>query len=151
MSAPDNPPPKIAPDSSVLIAGFVSSHRFHQAVLPTLVEVAEGGSLIAHTIAEAYSVLSAPGGVYRAEPRAVLDYLDQFLGKGPPIPVAPAAYREALDLLVANGRPGGGVYDALIGLAARDAEVALASLDGRAQPIYELCGTDVRILADIAR
>lgn len=151
MIAPDSSAPTIAPDSSVLIAGFVSSHRFHQAVLLSLAEVAERGSLIAHTIAEAYSVLSAPGGIYRAEPRAVFDYLDQFLGEGPPIPVSPAAYRKALDLLVANGRPGGAVYDALIGLAARDAEVTLASLDGRAQPIYELCGTDVRILADIAR
>lgn len=141
----------IAPDSSVLIAGFVSSHRFHRAVLPSLAEVAAHGNLIAHTIAEAYSVLSAPGGIYRAEPRAVLDYLDQFLEKGPPIPVPAAAYREALDLLVAGGRPGGAVYDALIGLAARDAEVTLASLDGRAQPVYELCGTDVRLLADVVR
>jgi toxin FitB len=144
-------PAAIAPDSSVLIAGFVSSHRFHQAVLPALAEVAERGALIAHTIAEAYSVLSAPGGVYRAQPRAVLDYLDQFLGEDAPIPVLPAAYREALDLLVANGRAGGAVYDALIGLAARDAALTLASLDARAQPVYELCGTDVRLLADIDR
>jgi predicted nucleic acid-binding protein len=151
VSGPRGSATAIAPDSSVLIAGFVSSHRFHQAVLPVLAEVAERGSLIAHTIAEAYSVLSAPGGVYRAEPRAVLDYLDQFLGGDPPIPVTPGAYRKALDLLVANGRPGGAVYDALIALAARDAKVTLGSLDTRAQPIYELCGADVRILADAAR
>lgn len=81
----------------------------------------------------------------------MLGYLDQFLGGAPPIPVAPTAYREALDLLVAGGRSGGAVYDALIALAARDAEVTLASLDGRAAPIYELCGADVRILADVAR
>lgn len=149
MSVRKGAAPTIAPDSSVLIAGFVESHRFHRAVLPALAEIAERGNLIAHTIAEAYSVLSASGGVYRAEPRAVLDYLDQFLAEGPPIPVAPAAYREALDLLVADGRPGGAVYDALIGLAARDAGVTLASLDGRAQPVYELCGVDVRMLADI--
>lgn len=140
----------IAPDSSVLIAGFVSSHRFHRAVLPALAEVAERGSLIAHTIAEAYAVLSAPAGIYRAEPRAVLDYLDQFLAGEEPFPAPSGAYRKALDLLVANRRPGGAVYDALIGLAARDAEVTLASLDGRAQPVYELCGTDVRFLADVA-
>lgn len=151
MSAPEGPAPTIAPDSSVLIAGFVESHSFHRAVLPALAEVAERGGLIAHTIAETFSVLSAPAGVYRAEPHAVLDYLDQFLAGRQPIPIAPAAYREALDLLVANDRPGGAVYDALIGLAARDANATLASLDARAQPVYELCGADVRILADFTR
>jgi len=96
--ASDSPAPTTAPDSSVLIAGFLSSHRFPEAVLPSLAEVVARGNLIAHTIAETYSVLSAPGGIYRAEPRAVLDYLDQFLGGDPPIPVLPSAYREALDL-----------------------------------------------------
>jgi predicted nucleic acid-binding protein len=137
----------IAPDSSVLIAGFVAGHRFHEATLPSLAEVAARGGLIAHTIAETYSVLSAPGGIYRAEPRAVLDYLAQFLGEGSPIPVLPAAYREAIDLLAGNGRPGGAVYDALIALAARDAEVTLVSLDTRAAPTYELCGVDAKLLA----
>ena len=32
-----------APDSSVLIAGFVPSHRFQEAVLPSLAEVVRGG------------------------------------------------------------------------------------------------------------
>ncbi len=138
-----------APDSSVLIAGFIPSHRFHEAVLPSLAEVAAHGSLIGHTMAETYSVLSTPGGIYRAEPRSVVEYLDQFLDEGSPIPVMSAAHREAIDLLAANGRPGGAIYDALIGLAARDAEVTLVSLDGRAAPIYELCGVDVQLLAGV--
>jgi len=66
-------------------------------------------------------------------------------GRGPP------SHREALDLLAAANRAGGAVYDALIGLAARDAEVTLLSLDARAQPVYELCGAQVRILADLDR
>jgi predicted nucleic acid-binding protein len=139
----------IAPDSSVLIAGFVSSHRFHEAALPSLAEVAARGSLIAHTIAETYSVLSTPGGIYRADPRPVVEYLDQFLGGGSPIPVLPAAHLEAIDLLATNGRPGGAVYDALIALAARDAELTLVSLDRRAAPTYELCGADAQLLAGV--
>ncbi len=138
-----------APDTSVLVAGFVSSHRFHKVAIASLAAVKEGGSLIAHTIAESFSVLTSTSGVYRAEPAAVRDYLAQFLD-GEAIPIRPAAHREALDLLVSAGRPGGAVYDALIGLAARDAEVTLLSLDTRAQPVYELCGTDVRILPGIA-
>lgn len=108
--------------------------------------VAADGSLIAHTIAETYSVLSGPTGIYRVEPRAVVEYLDQFLGGELPIPVMPQAYRKALDLLASNNRPGGAVYDALIALAAHDAKVTLVSLDRRAAPIYELCGADTRFL-----
>lgn len=137
----------IAPDSSVIVAGFVPSHRFHEAAVPALVEVKERGSLIAHTVAEAYSVLSAPGGIYRAESRAVVSYLDQFLADRPPILVPAAAYREALETLVAANRAGGAIYDALIALAAREAKATLATLDARAAPIYELCRADVRFLA----
>ena len=68
-----------APDSSVLIAGFIPSHRFHEAASSALAEVRANGSLIAHTIAETYAVLSAPGGVYRVEPDLVVAYLGQFV------------------------------------------------------------------------
>ena len=137
-----------APDTSVLVAGFVSSHRFNGDALAALGQVRRRGNLIAHTIAEAYSVLSAPGGVYRAEPAAVVAYLDQFVAEEP-IPVRPSSYREALGLLASGGRAGGAVYDALIGLAARDAGVTLLSLDARAQPVYELCGARVRTVAEL--
>jgi toxin FitB len=139
----------IAPDTSVLVAGFVSSHRFHGDVLAPLAEARDAGGLIAHTIAETFSVLTAAGGVYRAEAAAVLAYLDQFLAGEEPIPTPPAAYRQALDLLSVANRAGGAVYDALIGLAASNAGATLLSLDARAQPVYELCGADVRLLADL--
>ncbi len=136
-----------APDSSVLIAGFVPSHRFHEAVLPSLAEVVRGGGgLIAHTIAETYSVLSSPAGPYRAEPSAVVAYLEQFLSGGPTIAATSAAYRRALDLLSAAGRSGGAIYDALIALAAVDAGAVLVSLDRRAERVYGLCGAEVRFL-----
>ena len=138
----------IVPDSSVLVAGFVASHRFHAVALPSLVKVKEDGNLIAHTLAETYSVLSAPGGIYRAEPRAVVEYLEQFLGSGLPLAVSPGAYREALGLLADNGHSGGAVYDALIALAARDARATLVSLDRRAAPVYALCEADTRLLAE---
>ena len=136
----------IAPDSSVLIAGFVPSHQFHEAVLPALGDVARHGGLIAHTIAETYSVLSSPAGPYRAEPGAVVAYLDQFLSSGPAIATASAAYRKALDLLSVAGRSGGAIYDALIALAALDAGVTLVSLDRRAERVYGLCGAEVQFL-----
>jgi predicted nucleic acid-binding protein len=138
----------IVPDSSVLVAGFVAGHRFHEAAISVLAEVRSGGCLVAHTMAETYAVLSAPGGIYRAESGAVVAYLDQFAASTSPIQPQPDAFREALDLLAREGRVGGAIYDALIALAARDAEATLVSLDRRAEKIYELCGVEARLLPD---
>jgi predicted nucleic acid-binding protein len=55
---------------------------------------------------------------------------------------------EALELLCREERSGGSVFDALIALAARDADATLVSLDRRARPIYELCEVEFRLLDD---
>lgn len=136
----------IVPDSSVLVAGFVPGHRFHEAALSALAEVRSSGSLIAHTTAETFAVLSGPGGIYRAKADAVVAYLGQFLQGSSPIQPRPGSYLEALGLLSDHGRSGGAIYDALIGLAARDAGAELVSLDGRAGRTYALCGVEVRLL-----
>lgn len=135
----------IAPDSSVLIAGFIPSHRFHEVAISALAEVRADGCLVAHTTAETYSVLSAPAGPYRVEPSAVLAYLEQFLDRAP-IQPRPEAYREALDLLSRHNRGGGVVYDALIALAVREAGMTLVSLDRRAEPTYAICDVEARQL-----
>jgi toxin FitB len=134
------------PDTSVLIAGFIPGHRFHEVAIAALSEVLADGCLVAHTTAETYSVLSAPAGPYRVEPSAVLGYLDQFLGRSP-IQPRPGAYREALGLLAGSDRAGGAVYDALIALAAREAGATLVSLDRRAEPTYAACGVESTQLA----
>jgi len=104
------------------------------------------GTLVAHTMAEAYAVLSAPGGAYRADSSVVVEYLDEFLADSGPILPRPGAYREVLGLLSGDGRGGASVFDALIAVTARDAGATLVSLDRRAKPVYELCGADVRFL-----
>jgi toxin FitB len=135
----------IVPDTSVLVAGFVPGHEFHEAAESALAEVLDEGCLIAHTTAETFSVLSAPAGAYRVEPSAVTAYLSQFLDGAAPIQPRPEAYREALDLLADHGRPGGAIYDALIALAARDAGAELVSLDRRARRTYGICGVESRL------
>ncbi len=137
----------IAPDTSVLVAGFVPGHLFHAEAVSALVEVKAGGSLVAHTMAETYSVLSSPSGPYRVEPGAVVTYLDQFLDRAEPIQPRPRSYREALGLLGERDRAGGAVYDALIALAVRDAGATLVSLDRRAERTYAACGIEARLLA----
>lgn len=135
----------IAPDTSVLVAGFVPGHQFHDAAAEALAEVRSAGYLVAHTMAETYAVLSAPSGPYRVEPGAVVAYIDQFLGRVP-IQPQPDAYREAIALLGDRNRPGGVIYDALIALAARDAGATLVSLDLRAERTYAACGVEARLL-----
>lgn len=137
----------IAPDTSVLVAGFDPDHQFHAEAVPVLVDVKASGRLVAHTMAETYSVLSSPGGPYRFEPGAVVAYLDQFIERSDPIQPRIGSYREALDLLGTRSRAGGAVYDALIALAARDAGVSLVSLDRRAERTYAACRVEARILA----
>jgi predicted nucleic acid-binding protein len=136
----------IVSDSSVLVAGFIFDHPFFALAEPALVEVREEGRLVAHTMAETYAVLSASGGVYRAEPGTVVAYLDGLLQSSAPIQPRPEAYREALELLSGEGRGGASVYDAVIALTARDADATLVSLDRHARPTYELCGAAVRFL-----
>ncbi|HSS04415.1 MAG TPA: PIN domain-containing protein [Solirubrobacterales bacterium] len=138
----------IVPDTSVLVAGFVSSHRFHEVAISALAGVRREGGLIAHTTAETYAVLSGSSGFYRVEPSAAVAYLDQFLAGAGLIQPRPEAYREALDLLAEGQRGGGVIYDALIALAARDAKATLVSLDRRAERTYELCGAEARLLDD---
>jgi predicted nucleic acid-binding protein len=135
------------PDTSVLVAGFIPSHRFHEAAISALAEVQSDGCLVAHTMAETYSVLSAPSGPYRVEPGTVVAYLDQFLDRATPIQPRPQAYREALDLLAGHDRGGGAIYDALIALAAREAGATLVSLDLRAERTYAACGVEAKQLA----
>lgn len=98
----------IAPDTSVLIAGFVANHPFHAEAESALAEVRKDGRLIARTTAETFAVLSSPGGVYRAEPEAVVDYLDEFVDGGAAL-VQPrsGSHREAFRLLLDAGRAGG--------------------------------------------
>lgn len=130
----------------MLVAGFDPRHPFHAEAVPVLVEVKASGRLVAHTMAEAYSVLSSPSGPFRFESEPVVAYLDQFLERSDPIQPRIGSYREALDLLGAHNRAGGAIYDALIALAARDADITLVSLDRRAEPTYAACGVEAKML-----
>lgn len=138
----------IAPDTTVLVAGFDPDHPFHAEAVPVLVDVKGRGRLIGHTMAETHAVLSSPSGPFRFEPGAVLAYLDQFLEGSDPIQHRPGSYREALRLLGERNQPGAAVFDALIALAARDGDVTLVSFDRRAERTYAACGVEARILPE---
>ncbi len=136
----------IVPDSSVLVAGYVAEHDFYDVAKAAVFEVRTEGRLVAHTMAETYALLSAPAGVYRVDPPAVLEYLKTLLDDSLPVQPRPGSYLEALELLSGEGRGGATIYDALIALTARDAGATLISLDRRARSTYELCGVEFRFL-----
>lgn len=135
-------------DTSVLVAGFSAEHEFHESVQPHLAEVLGQGRLISHTIAETYSVLSSPSGVFRAEPSAVAQYLNQFTEARKPIEIGSGLYLEAVERLADQGRGGGMIFDAVIALGARESNSTLVTVDRRALPVYEACGTVVRMIGN---
>jgi predicted nucleic acid-binding protein len=133
----------IAPDSSVLIAGATPGHPFHDQALPTLPTIRSKGRLIAHTMAEAFSVLTRQA---NARPTAdVLRYLDQFL-QHKPVGLPPASYAKVLKALADGGISGGAIYDGLIAAAAKQSGLRLLSLDRRAARTYAMLGADYEIL-----
>lgn len=136
----------IVPDTSVLIAGFDSTHPFFSEAEEALADVARGGRLVAHTMAETFAVLSSAGGPYPALPQDVVAYLAPFL-RADPIGISPGDYPRALEELTAAGVTGGAVYDGLIGLAAREHGSELVSLDIRASRTYERLRVPFRLLA----
>lgn len=131
----------LAPDSSVLIAGYDLDHAFHAEAERTLAAVRRSGVLIAHTMAESFAVLT--GGPYVANPVVVLAYLGQFQAVAG---IRPDEYPGRLRELATVGVGGGALYDGLIALGARGAGATLASLDHRAAPTYERCGVQFRLL-----
>lgn len=133
-----------APDTSVLVAGFDSSHPFHEHAQKALGEVRLRGRLVAHTLAETFAVLTAAG-PYALPGATVLAYLDRFLDREP-IALEPTVYAQALGELADAGLVGGAVYDALIAISARDAGATLVSLDRRAAATYRRCSARFEIL-----
>jgi len=133
-----------APDTSVLVAGFDSTHPFHEPAQQTLAEVRRSGRLIAHTLAETFAVLTAAG-PYGFRPAPVVTYLGAFLDRDP-IALGPAAYARAVVEIGRFGVLGGAIYDALIALAAQEGGALLVSLDRRASATYRRCEADFELI-----
>lgn len=134
-------------DTSVLIAGFDSTHPFFARAAAALGAVRRDGRLVAHTISETFAVLSAPASPYPAGPQDVMAYLEPFLGRDP-VGIAADRYPAAVSELASLGIVGGAVYDGLIAIAARDNAAELMSLDVRAARTYEQVGVRHQLLID---
>jgi toxin FitB len=129
----------VAVDTSVAIPLLVRSHHHHAAVVRWW-----GGQQVAlsgHALAETYSVLTRLPGDARLAPADAARLLDARFSS--PLMLSASRSRKLPDTLSRLGIAGGAVYDALVALAAREHDVALATRDARARGTYDAVGAEV--------
>ncbi|OBJ04591.1 ribonuclease [Mycobacterium alsense] len=132
----------IAPDTSVLVAGFATWHEGHDSAALAL---SRGVRLIAHTALETYSVLTRLPPPHRVAPAAAYAYLADITSRDYLTLDAPS-HRGLVGHLAEYGVTGGASYDALVGLTARTAGATLLTRDARALTTYERLGVDVELV-----
>jgi predicted nucleic acid-binding protein len=123
----------IAPDTSILIAGFATWHEGHESAIRVL---SRGVQLIAHTAVETYSVLTRLPPPHRVAPLAVHAYLAD-LTSSDYLTLDANSHRGLLDHLAEHAVGGGATYDALVGFTAKAAGATLLTRDLRAVRTYE--------------
>lgn len=132
----------IAVDTSVAVAAFGEWHRLNGSARAVL---DDGVALPVHAMLETYAVLTGFPPPHRAAPGLVDAWLDDRFQTLLPAP-SPDEQRRLLHQLTSAARIGGAVYDALVGLTAKSAGLALVTADSRAARTYDLVGVDVRHL-----
>ncbi len=136
--------PDLLVDTSVAVALVVADHEHHAETVEALGERRLG--LAGHAAFETFSVLTRLPPPARRSPQVVARLLatnfpdSRFLSAD--------AAKALLDGLVGAEIAGGSVYDALVGAAAAEHGVVLATRDRRALDTYRALGVDVEVLPD---
>ncbi len=133
----------VALDTSVAIPLVVQTHRAHATVVHWWAR--REVSLSGHALAETYSVLTRLPGDLRLEPAAAARLLGERFAE--PFLLGRAAASHLPHVLSRLGVAGGAVYDAMVGLAAAEHDVELATRDARAKATYERVGVRVVVVA----
>lgn len=123
-------------DTSVLVAAFASWHPGHEAALAALdsdVVAAE------HSLLETFSVLTRLPPPHRIAADIAASWLQERL-QGRAVRPKATSVITLPETAASLGISGGAIYDALIGLTARDADAPLLTRDLRAVRTYELLG-----------
>jgi predicted nucleic acid-binding protein len=135
--------PDLLVDTSIAVALAVADHEQHEPTFRTLGDRRLG--LAGHAAFETFAVLTRLPPPMRRTPRTVARLLaadfphSRFLG------AEEAA--ALLDELHTIGIAGGAVYDALVGAAAREHGLILATRDRRALETYRALGVRVEVLS----
>jgi predicted nucleic acid-binding protein len=132
----------VAVDTSVAVPLVVRSHHDHAAVVRWW--NGQQVALSGHALAETYSVLTRLPGDARLAPADAARLLNARFSA--PLLLSGAQGRKLPDTLSRLGIAGGAVYDALVALAAKEHEVALATRDARARGTYDAVGVKVIVV-----
>lgn len=130
-----------AVDTSVVVPLLTRAHPLHQRV--TRWAEGRGLAISGHAEIESFSVLTrlrAPFGLDAVSARTALR--TGFLDTVHPDPA------RSMSRIAEAGVTGGAVYDALVALAAVDADLPLATLDVRAYPTYGRVGARFALVAE---
>lgn len=129
-------------DTSVCVPAFLRTHPHHAIVVARLTD--QPWRLTTHSAAETYAVLTRAPGDARVAPSDAARLMRT--ASGPPVPLPEEIATAIAEHLAPLGITGGAVYDALVGLAAREAKLPLLTRDARALPTYAALGVDVEII-----
>jgi len=135
-------PPDILVDTSVAIALLLRDHMLHDATIDALAQRRLG--LAGHAAFETVSVLTRLPAPARRAPAVVARLVGEnfpgsrFLSAG--------GAERLLTELGPSRITGGAVYDALVGGAAREHRLPLATLDRRALDTYRALAVEVEVL-----
>lgn len=130
-------------DTSVAVPLLVRTHPAHDTVHAWL--SARRFALCGHAEVETFSVLTRLPGDLRLDGPSVVRLMTE--GFAAVLRVDPAHQQTPALRIAACGAVGGAVYDALVALAAVDADVTLVTRDARALPTYRQVGADVAVIA----
>ncbi len=143
---------RVAVDTSVLVAAFLSWHEFHEAAVEALASALAAGSLVvpAPVLVEAYSVLTQLPAPHRLAPEDALELLRKNLARVPQSSApSGAALWDLLDRLAEAGVRGGAVYDAVIAASAATAGATkILTLNGRDFERLSPAGLEVVVPGD---
>ena len=126
----------------MVVAGFASWHEGHEAATAAL---SRRPRLPAHAALESFSVLTRLPPPHRVSAELVRDFLAARFS-APCLGLPDEGYSALIGECTAAGLRGGSVYDALIGVTARQCGATLLSRDGRAAQVYQALGVDFELL-----
>ncbi len=143
MSTRNRSGPELLVDTSVAVALSVGDHEHHEATFEAV-----GGrrlGLAGHAAFEAFSVLTRLPPPARRTPATVARLLAATFPHSRFLSAESAT--SLLAQLASNGIAGGSVYDALVGAAAAEHGVSLATRDRRALDTYRTLNVSAELLA----
>lgn len=136
--------PDVLVDTSVAVAVVVGDHEAHEVTVDALDGRRLG--LAGHAAFETFSVLTRLPPPARRTPGVVSQLIEANF---PHSRFLSAGVAEALLGRLAGGEiDGGSVYDALVGAAAAEHDLTLATRDRRALDVYRALSVDVEVLPD---